>query len=172
MSKNLKLWCLSDTCQDSNNLLQQLDTNTLSIDILEALPEEQLQEKFGILTYIMADDKTMIEAMRGQIKILESRKRQISTRMQRTKNFFHQAMKLLDIKKIDCPIVSMKDGQTPKKLVIEDELSLLMNHPEYFINPKPVLNKKLIEDDVLKNGVILEGVKVVRENALMLRWLQ
>lgn len=171
MNKELVIYKIYDVCRDYNLLQEKLSEQPLAVE--EYVSKEstiiQLEELFTRLTLIEAEEKAMFDGIKEQMAYLEVRKKRAEKTLSNVRSTFMNAMRLCDIEKIKCPVATISRGTSAPKIIIDDERLFQTEHPEYYVEQEPKLDKKMLKDDITKYGLAIDGVKLERTETVMIR---
>jgi hypothetical protein len=171
MNKELVICKIYDVCRDYNLLQEKLSEHPLAVE--EYVSKEstiiQLEELFTKLTLIEAEEKAMLEGVKEQMAHLEVRKKRAENTLSNLRSTFMTAMRLWDIEKIKCPVATISRGTSAPKIIIDDEALFQAQHPEYYIDQDPKLDKQMLKDDITKYGLAIEGVRLEQSETVIIR---
>lgn len=134
--------------------LSEHDDEELTLDMIEG--ETDL---FPILDRIMssiADDETMIEAIKAREAELKARKDRIGKRVETMRTLVERAMLTADVSKIERPeyTLSMRKGTAQLSVYDEDQIPA-----DYFKVPAPSLDRTALKN-ALKDGTDVPGASL------------
>lgn len=118
-----------------------------------------LQAKATNVAMVVKNMEAMAEAIGDAIQKMQDRKRFLTARAERIKEYIRGCMEAGDIMKIECPYFVLSIKKNPPKVVIleEDEIpAAFMKIPD---PPEPTVDKKAIAD-AIKAGVDVRGAKL------------
>lgn len=160
----MRLYELTD---NYNNLIELLDNPEIEPEVLEqSLSEvaEQIEVKAENIAKLIKNIDGDIEAIKNEEKRLVEKKRSLESKKLRIKEYLYGQIKLLDNKKVKTPLFSIAIQKNPPSVAIESE----ENIPEcYYIVKKELSKKDLL--GALKEGLEIEGVKIVQSEGIRIR---
>lgn len=153
--------------ENYNNLIELLDNPEIEPEVLEqSLNEvaEQIEVKAENIAKLIKNIDGDIEAIKNEEKRLAEKKRSLESKKLRIKEYLYQQIKLLENKKVKTPLFSIGIQKNPPSVAVESE----ENIPEcYYIVKKELSKKDLL--GALKEGVEIEGVKIVQSEGIRIR---
>lgn len=149
---------------ERNQIAEQLETAENPAELMESLDKAIQVKAAGIGIYCGKLDG-MVAALDDTIKKLQARKKAFQNRKESLKAYTLEAMKRHDIQKIECPECTISIQENNPSV---DDYEPKLIPAEYWKQPKPVLDKKALLDD-LKAGVIVQGARLKQTEGIRIR---
>lgn len=158
---------LYEFTQNYINLQKLLEDETIDKEIIEkAMKEvsEDIEEKAENYAIIMKNLEAEAEALEKEEKRLAARKNSLRNRNKILKDNLENSMKATGKTKFKTKLFLFNIAKNPPGLDIEDE-ELIPD--KYIVYTKSAVKKAIIDD--LKQGVIIQGVKLKQTESLRIR---
>ena len=149
---------------ERNQIAEQLETAENPAELMESLDKAIQVKAAGIGIYCGKLDG-MVAALDDTIKKLQARKKAFQNRKESLKAYTLEAMKRHDIQKIECPECTISIQENNPSV---DDYEPKLIPAEYWKQPKPVLDKKALLDD-LKEGVVIQGARLSQTEGIRIR---
>ena len=144
----------ADAAKHIKDALSSYDDHELVIDSIEG--ETDFLTLLDRIMSAIADDETMIEAIKLREAELRERKERISFRIEKMRKLVEGAMLHADLRKIERPEYTLSIRAGTPQLNVYDEGQIPQ---DYFNQPPPVLDKTLLRN-ALKDGGDVPGVSL------------
>ena len=150
------------------NLVELLDDENVPNDVLEqgmASIGDDIEVKAENYAKIIKNFEGEAETIDKEIKRLTSLKRVKKNRVLSLKANLYDGLKAVGMKKIKGALFTISIGKNPSSLDVIDEKLI---PTEYFIPQKPILDKKLLLDD-LKAKIEVAGASIKQGESLRIK---
>lgn len=132
--------------------LEGFDDETIR-DTLEG--ETGLHEAIAKVMGLIREDEVLIAGISEIEKSLSSRKSRLEARVERLRGAIEEGMRVGELKKLQLPEATLSLREIQPKVIVQDETQI---PAEYFDPQPPKLNKKALNDAVLRDNVLVSGV--------------
>ena len=165
---DLTLYTIADQYLQDIQKLQDMDLDEQTFaDTLESLSGD-LEVKATNVAMFVRNLEASAESIKAAEKQMAERRKAIEAKAERIRNYLKDNMARTGITKIDCPYfaLSLRNSPPAVEVINADEIpAQYFDIPE---PPAPVLNKNRLKDD-LKNGVIVEGARLIQSSYLQIK---
>lgn len=152
----------------AGNYLEVLDMITDGddryLDTLEAL-DGAIEHKADNYARVMKTLEMGIEGLKGEEKRLATRRKYMENSVKRMKDSLQNTMIAMDKRKIKSELFTFSIAKNPHRMELLDDTLI---PKDYFVPQPDSLDRKKLTDD-LKNGLSIDGAKLVQGESLRIR---
>ncbi len=131
------------------------------------LERSDVPELVNSILYHIAETENMAESLTKEIAALQERKARFLKRAENMRKTIEFAFLKFDIKKLETPQATASLSKR-SKLVVTNEGSLALEHPELFVRGEPKLNKSALKK-MIDEGEIVDGAEMQDRTMLVIR---
>lgn len=129
------------------------DDETLLIDSIEG--ETEFFDVVDAFLAEIAEDDAMCDAIDAQVSALKARKERFAKRSETRRSLIEQAWIVAELPKVQRPLATIFLSNRAPKVIVETESDI---PPKYWKEADPVLDKKLLADDLKARRDALEAI--------------
>jgi hypothetical protein len=160
----MKLYELTANYNQVLELIEEGADPEVMNDTLEAI-EGEIESKVDNTAMVLKTVEANIKALKDEEKRLADRRKSLENQNKRLKEYLHDQLKSIGMKKVKGTIFSANIQNNPPSLNITDETKI---PEEYWVQPSPSVNKKELLEKI-KNGEEIEGAEIKQTESLRIR---
>ncbi len=163
----MRLYEIADQYQFLLSDLYDEETGEISEKTIAKLQElgDSLETKCINITRIFKQIDAEREAIEKERKAMAAREKALKNQVDRLKDYLLSNMERCEIKKIECPQFVISLQKNPLSVEAYDT-SLI---PEEYKKITVTYDLQKIKEDITKNGVVIDGVRLVQSSHIRIR---
>lgn len=163
----MKLYELSQNFRNLQQVLENAgEDENLKELVINSMKELEcdLSTKVENIVRLIKNLQAEVEALKAEEKRLAKERKTRENKIENLQGYLFDTISGLEKREVKGGIFTVSIKKNPPKAIVEDLNAI----PKQFIVNTPSVDKKMLKE-ALKNGEIIEGAKLVREESLKIR---